>query len=128
MNITGSALISNHDQYVKKGAFLCASPYARNVDFRIKANIELFGLIGMSSVFKFEPLFIAVAVEARNAPFKIYCFAPLSDEAASMLQSLSTKVESWFERINLETEPLYQTFSEVQDRNRMAIPYAMLSM
>lgn len=46
MNLSGPILVSNYERYLNLGAVLCASRHSRTVDYRIMANIELFGTVG----------------------------------------------------------------------------------
>lgn len=38
--------------------------------------------------------------------------------------ALNAALDTWFHRVHNSIDPLYQTFSKPQDRNRLVIPYA----
>lgn len=53
---------------------------------------------------------------------------PLSDETKELFECFNLKVDSIFHNICNNVDPLYQTFSRPQDRNRMLIPYSFVRM
>ncbi|KAE8361446.1 hypothetical protein BDV27DRAFT_147803 [Aspergillus caelatus] len=53
---------------------------------------------------------------------------PITSDVCRQLQFYDKQLESWFRRNDEEMDPIYQTFSKPQDRNRMAIPYNFARM
>ncbi|KAE8154374.1 hypothetical protein BDV25DRAFT_172394 [Aspergillus avenaceus] len=48
---------------------------------------------------------------------------PMMPNTCQLLQTYNQELESWYRRTNQEIDPIYQTFSKPQDRNRLEIPY-----
>ncbi|KAE8328030.1 hypothetical protein BDV39DRAFT_214591 [Aspergillus sergii] len=53
---------------------------------------------------------------------------PITSDVCRQLQFYDKQLESWFRRNDEEMDPIYQTFSKPQDRNRMEIPYNFARM
>ncbi|KAB8254208.1 hypothetical protein BDV32DRAFT_157134 [Aspergillus pseudonomiae] len=53
---------------------------------------------------------------------------PITSDVCRQLQLYDEQLQGWFRRNDEEMDPIYQTFSKPQDRNRMAIPYNFARM
>ncbi|RDW60563.1 hypothetical protein BP6252_11946 [Coleophoma cylindrospora] len=112
-NLNAPFFISNIQRYTKLGTPLLSSKYFRTVDYRIAAYLELFG--------------IAADAKESMSPEMIQA-SPLSDETKELFDSYNLKVDTLFHNVCNNVDPLYQTFSRPQDRNRMLIPYSFVRM
>ncbi|KAB2569624.1 Peptidase M20 domain-containing protein 2 [Lasiodiplodia theobromae] len=103
-NTSRPYLVESSQRYTDLARHLTLSPFSRPVDQRIMAYLELFKII----------------VEGKNNA--------LSDlsmpEQEAQLVALNAALDTWFHRVHNSIDPLYQTFSKPQDRNRLVIPYA----
>lgn len=53
---------------------------------------------------------------------------PLSGHTTDLISSLNSQLDNWFHKVSNEINPVYQTYSVPQDRNRLFIPYAFVRM
>lgn len=53
---------------------------------------------------------------------------PISSENMELLEKSNQKLNSWFHRHSTDVDPIYQSYSKPQDRNRMKIPYNLVRM
>ncbi|RDW82344.1 hypothetical protein BP6252_03456 [Coleophoma cylindrospora] len=112
-SLHGPYLISNVLYYATLGRSLCSSPHFRTVDYRIMAYLELYAIAGEAKA--------SLTKEALSS-------RPLSVDTQELFLSLNAQLDTWFHKISNEIDPLYQTYSTPQDRNRMLIPYASVRM
>ncbi|KAH7047322.1 hypothetical protein B0J12DRAFT_118246 [Macrophomina phaseolina] len=101
-------LIDGIERYLDLAQDLVHSPYSRPVDHRIMAYLQLFKIV----------------VEARKHPLSQ--LSTIAQEAR--LATLNEALDTWFHRVHNSIDPLYQTFSKPQDRNRLIIPYAFVRL
>ncbi|KAF9636657.1 Peptidase M20 [Lasiodiplodia theobromae] len=103
-NTSRPYLVESSQRYTDLARHLALSPFSRPVDQRIMAYLELFKII----------------VEGKNN-----ALGDLSiPEQEAQLVALNAALDTWFHRVHNSIDPLYQTFSKPQDRNRLVIPYA----
>ncbi|KAH6967825.1 hypothetical protein BKA56DRAFT_597241 [Ilyonectria sp. MPI-CAGE-AT-0026] len=112
-NLTTPFVINKMKDYLACAKKLLDSPYCRPVDFRICTYSEGFAIAG--------------DVKSRLKSSQLQT-RPLQKGTVDLLSSFDAKVDAWFHAINNSTNPLYQTFPEVQDRNRFMVPYAFLKL
>ncbi|KAL0256837.1 hypothetical protein SLS55_007646 [Diplodia seriata] len=97
-------LVDNSQSHAEQARGLMRSPHSRPVDQRIMVYLELFEII----------------VNAKNTRI-----GELGAHQRELrLVSFNASLEGWFHRVHNSIDPLYQTFSQPQDRNRLDIPYA----
>ncbi|KAE8379011.1 hypothetical protein BDV26DRAFT_177568 [Aspergillus bertholletiae] len=113
-NTNKTYLISEIDRYTRLGSDLTSMPYRRNVDYRIRAYLEIYGILNQAK----KDTIISENIQQQ----------PISSDVCRQLQLYDKQLESWFRRNEEEMDPIYQTFSKPQDRNRMAIPYNFARM
>lgn len=101
-------LLDDIERYIDLPQDLLNSPYSRPVDQRIMAYLQL----------------LKIVVEARKNPFSE--LSTVAQEA--QLVSLNESLDTWFHRVHNSIDPLYQTFSKPQERNRLIIPYAFVRL
>lgn len=53
---------------------------------------------------------------------------PLPQAAIDLLTSSDEAVDKWLHEMTNKFHPLYQTFSEKQDRNRLLVPFAFMKL
>ncbi|KAE8140486.1 hypothetical protein BDV38DRAFT_279988 [Aspergillus pseudotamarii] len=113
-NINKTYFISEIDRYTRLGSDLTSMPYRRNVDYRIRAYLEFYGILNQAK----KDVVISGNIQEQ----------PVTSDVCRQLQFYDKQLESWFRRNEEEMDPIYQTFSKPQDRNRMAIPYNFARM
>ncbi|KAI9734260.1 MAG: hypothetical protein M1834_002364 [Cirrosporium novae-zelandiae] len=113
-NMNRTCLINKGEQYGDLGPFLLSSPYYHTVDYRIAAYLKLFNIASNAT----ESFLNLGNDDSRHLP----------ENLGPLLSSFNEKTDEWFYNINNNINPLYQTFSRPQDRNRMLIPYSFVRM
>lgn len=53
---------------------------------------------------------------------------PLSQASIDLLSASDDAVDSWLHEMTNKFHPLYQTFPEKQDRNRLLMPFAFMKL
>ncbi|OQD97180.1 hypothetical protein PENSOL_c013G06366 [Penicillium solitum] len=89
------------------------SPHHRPVDDRIRAYIKGFTITGDLK---------------RQLKSSQLTAKPLLQEVVDLFTSSDELVDQWFHEINNNMHPLYQTFPERQDRNRLLMPFAFMKL
>ncbi|KAJ6069406.1 hypothetical protein N7499_011293 [Penicillium canescens] len=92
---------------------LLTSPFRRPVDDRICTYIEGFRITA------------DLTAKLKNSQLKS---RPLLPEVAALLTFADQDVEKWFHTANNRLHPLYQTFSDRQDRNRLLLPFCFMKL
>ncbi|KNG79935.1 hypothetical protein ANOM_011710 [Aspergillus nomiae NRRL 13137] len=113
-NTSKTYFVSESDRYTRLGSHLTSMPYRRNVDYRIRAYLEIYGILNQAK---------KDAVISDNMQRQ-----PITSGVCRQLQLYDKQLQGWFRRNDEEMDPIYQTFSKPQDRNRMAIPYNFARM
>ncbi|UDD59377.1 hypothetical protein AFCA_006797 [Aspergillus flavus] len=113
-NTNKTYFVSEIDRYTRLGSDLTSTPYRRNVDYRIRAYLEIYGILNQAK----KDVVISDNIQQQ----------PITSDVCRQLQFYDKQLESWFRRNDEEMDPIYQTFSKPQDRNRMEIPYNFARM
>lgn len=87
------------------------SPHNRPVDDRTYAYIKGFTITG--------------DLKRQLKSFQLTA-KPLFQEVLDLFTSSDELTDQWFHEINNDIHPLYQTFPEKQDRNRLLMPFAFM--
>ncbi|KAJ9151755.1 Fungal transcriptional regulatory protein, N-terminal [Pleurostoma richardsiae] len=112
-NLNKPFVINRMRDYLPFAKKLLSSPFCRPVDHRICAYIDSF----------------TIAADAKSQiPRSRVQEQPMPQEIVELLASFDQRVDRWFYEINNNIEPLYQTFSSKQDRNRFMVPYAVMKV
>ncbi|GAB1201499.1 hypothetical protein APSETT445_000073 [Aspergillus pseudonomiae] len=113
-NTSKTYFVSESDRYTRLGSHLTSMPYRRNVDYRIRAYLEIYGILNQAK----KDVIISDNIQQQ----------PITSDVCRQLQLYDKQLQGWFRRNDEEMDPIYQTFSKPQDRNRMAIPYNFARM
>ncbi|KAH8669088.1 hypothetical protein BX600DRAFT_497041 [Xylariales sp. PMI_506] len=111
VNLNRPYVINRMKDYLPFAINLLKSPYGRAVDHRICVYIEGFKIAA------------DVKVQMQNAQLHS---SPLPSAVVSLFETSNNRFDRWFYEINNTINPLYQTFSGKQDRNRFLVPYCFL--
>ncbi|CAI7604995.1 unnamed protein product [Penicillium discolor] len=112
-NISRPFVINNMRDYLPYAKYIAMSPYHRPVDDRIRAYIKGFTITGDLK---------------RQLKSSQLMAKPLLQEVVDLFTSSDELVDQWFHEINNNIHPLYQTFPERQDRNRLLMPFAFMKL
>ncbi|KGO46783.1 hypothetical protein PEX1_001800 [Penicillium expansum] len=112
-NISRPFVINNMRDYLPYAKYIAMSPHHRPVDDRIRAYIKGFTITGN----------LKGQLKSSQLTAK-----PLLQEVVDLFTSADEKVDQWFHEINNNIHPLYQTFPERQDRNRLLMPFAFMKL
>ncbi|KAJ5438499.1 uncharacterized protein N7458_009497 [Penicillium daleae] len=112
-NLSKPYVINNMRQYLGYAKYLVMSPYHRPVDNRICAYIQGFIITG------------DLKGKLQNSQMRS---KPLPQAAIDLLTSSDEAVDKWLHEMTNKFHPLYQTFSEKQDRNRLLVPFAFMKL
>ncbi|KAJ5578606.1 uncharacterized protein N7459_007570 [Penicillium hispanicum] len=112
-NLSKPFIINNMRQYLVYAKHLVMSPYHRLVDNRICAYIQGFTIAG------------DLKGKLQNSGMRS---KPLSQGVIDLLTSSDEGVDSWLHEMTNKFHPLYQTFPEKQDRNRLLMPFAFMKL
>ncbi|KAJ5110183.1 hypothetical protein N7532_002828 [Penicillium argentinense] len=113
-HINQNYFISEVTRYTELGKHLLYTPFCRNVDFRIDAYLEVLSIANNArKTFQFSNNFKS---------------EPISVENLELLQESNHKLDSWYHRHSTAVDPVYQSYSKPQDRDRMKIPYNLIRM
>ncbi|VUC25571.1 unnamed protein product [Clonostachys rosea] len=113
MNVNRPFVINRMRDYLQLATKLLASPFCLPVDYRICAYVKGF----------------TIAADVKGA-FHLADSKSvlLTPDREAFMETSNEQVEKWFYHINNNLNPLYQTFSDKQDRNRFLIPYCFILM
>lgn len=130
-HINENYFISDLGRYTGLGKHLLTSPFRRSVDYRIDAYLEVFQIASMvvfsTPVFYGADTPIGHAKRNFHIPNNIMS-EPISSENMELLEMSNQELDSWFHRHSTDVDPIYQSYSKPQDRNRMKIPYNLVRM
>lgn len=118
--------------YLPYAKYIALSPHHRPVDDRIRAYIKGFTITGRHIKFEFKFTFRRINDWIGNLKGQLkssqLTAKPLLQEVIDLFTSSDEQVDQWFHEINNNIHPLYQTFPERQDRNRLLMPFAFMKL
>ncbi|CAI7567171.1 unnamed protein product [Penicillium pancosmium] len=112
-NLSRPFVINNMRQYLGYAKYLVMSPYRHPVDNRICDCIQGFTIAG--------------DLKGKLQNSQMRC-KPLPQAVIDLLNSSDEAVDKWLHEVTNKVHPLYQTFSEKQDRNRLLVPFGFMKL
>lgn len=113
INMSRPYAIHQMKEYLPHAKCLLSSPYCRPVDRRICTYIDGFIITGDAK---------------SRLQSSLLQTHPLPEAISSLLTSFDDRVDLWFHDVNNKIDPLFQTFHDIQDRNRFMTPYAFMKL